>query len=1047
VNNGFLNYAGASAASVTLTFTEADSGIYTITFDPTSFTSIATVNGKNDDDANDGWDFTSNILTLDNPVKNPGSTAITIVGALYDLTTEEDKMVTVSAVKDASGDEKVEDVSSYPVTFDKTAPTISGVTIRGSAATTAGFTNSTIGNILTITGVEANVSRYAVTETNSAPVLESTDWKDTISGDSPWTITGVDIGGSLSQDNTNTRYVWLKDKANNVIASSFTLGSFTGDNTAPTVSTAVLHGPDAKVGSGATKSASGNTLTLNFSETNPSKYALTTTGVITAPDTGWQDWSTATITGVTLPDTTGSARLWLKDKAGNVSAYKDFTYTYNTTAPEIDDIEITSVNNSDYIGNNASAEVSIDFTEVGSGIWTLTFNSTSFTSISKVNGYVSGHATDGWGFAANTLTLNNPVTTSTITIEGQLNAPTIEGSKMVTVSAVKDAAGNEKVEDVSSNTVTFDKNAPSGPGIKIVDTDGSTITDIYTNNMNARGIQITFSETAANGSGLYSANLTLNNITWPPTSGDAKSSVTGYTSGGIPYTWNGATLTFDSGDASMAGELKGSTKTVTIPLTGYTLTEGEATITLTELKDFAGNTTGTINVASNKLVYDNTAPVIAGTLSYGSNTISGITLSEANMPASLPGNYTLTRWLNGNAASTSLTTFAVNTSYPNYKITGANLSTDNDAATYELIVTDRAGNPSAPRYITITRKTGGTYDPPVYESYDGTSPDTTGPVLSGMLSTAASDLEIRGITITDAGIGFPSTTKIPRGDGSNALFFNLEWKDAANGTSGGTFAHSTTTDLFFDSGNNYYLKGYAAVPTAGNTRTYRITVRDRFGNATVKYFGFKNDSGTMTITDLLDADPAGGGTYHSVSASRSFGSFIASGVNAVGNFFSRGSAPAIDAAPAQTRAPGNRNTQMPRTAAAETVNAGTPSAADEYYYQSVYGSGGSAGTSQIPVTVVRVQSEAETPRQTRNRAAPRLPEPNPRAEQSPTVEEAVQAQFPADDAPLAAAPESFQNQEQAAAPSSRLYFLAVLVAAGIGIAAFARSLAKRRKNS
>jgi hypothetical protein len=207
---------------------------------------------------------------------------------------------------DAAGNSKVSaavsvNVSNGTVTAaDTTKPSVTAFTMPVSA------TSRTVSVSLSATD-NVGVAGYLITESSSTPSPSATGWSST----APTSFTFASSGA-------RTAYAWAKDKAGNVSASrsasvNITLPA-TGDTTVPVVNSFTMP----------TSAASPTVAISQFTASDNvgvTAYLVTESG--TKPSAGASTWKTTKPSSFTFAGTgTRTAYAWVKDAAGNVSAYK-----------------------------------------------------------------------------------------------------------------------------------------------------------------------------------------------------------------------------------------------------------------------------------------------------------------------------------------------------------------------------------------------------------------------------------------------------------------------------------------------------------------------------------------------------------------------------------------------------------------------------------------------------------------------------------------------------------------------------------------------------
>ncbi|UFS71027.1 hypothetical protein LPW11_02290 [Geomonas sp. RF6] len=240
--------------------------------------------------------------------------------------------------KDAVGNVSVARTISLTFT-DGTAPVVS-------AFTAAASTTRTVNVSITASDL-GGVTGYLITESDVAPLAGATGWNAT----APTTFT-------VSGDGNFTLYAWAKDAAGNVSASKSATVSI--DTIAPTVTTftapsfvKTLTIPVAFVASDSTGSGVAG-------------YLITESA--TAPTSGWSTTAPASYTVAAAGSKTLYA--WVKDAAGNVSAFSSATVVVDLTAPVL----LPSMLENNTYTADAVQNISGNVTDAESGLSALTIS-------------------------------------------------------------------------------------------------------------------------------------------------------------------------------------------------------------------------------------------------------------------------------------------------------------------------------------------------------------------------------------------------------------------------------------------------------------------------------------------------------------------------------------------------------------------------------------------------------------------------------------------------------------------------------------------------
>lgn len=249
----------------------------------------------------------------------------------------------------AEEDGKVDPIQSNdsPSATDSTEPHNTSILIDSGVGSTASQSVTLSLSALDDTGVTA----YYTSETDTTPASDAGGWTAVAST----TNYSNNVTFTLSSgDGVKTVYVWFKDAAGNVSASSqdsITLATGGGDSSPPTGPSIVIDG-----GAGSTSTTS-VTLSLSASDdTGVTGYFVSeSASAPSAGDGGWNSVSSTTSYAddisftLSSGDGTKTVYVWFKDDAGNVSTSASDTIdlisaaapTVLSTAPENDSASIS----------------------------------------------------------------------------------------------------------------------------------------------------------------------------------------------------------------------------------------------------------------------------------------------------------------------------------------------------------------------------------------------------------------------------------------------------------------------------------------------------------------------------------------------------------------------------------------------------------------------------------------------------------------------------------------------------------------------------------
>lgn len=411
--------------------------------------------------------------------------------------------------------------SGQVYTIDKTAPTVSSITLVGTSPTNAASVQFTVTFSESVTGAATanfsldttGVTAPSITSVSAGPGTTRTVTVNTGSGN-----------GTVSIDLLTLTPV-ITDTAGNNLASAFINGAtYTIDKTVPTVSSIV------RVGASPTNAASVQ-YTVTFSENvtgvATGNFSLNTTGVAGASVTSVSagPGTTRTVT-VNTGSGSGTIRLDLSalapaiaDTAGNNLAATFNTgevYAIDKTAPTVTSINRVGASPT----NAASVQFSVTFSESVSGVAAGNF-SLSVTGVTGAG--VTGVSGTG--------------TTRTVDVNTGSGDGTIRLDLSSTSPAITDGAGNNLSATFNAGqSYALDKTAPTV----------SSIVRVGASPTNAASVQftVTFSESVT---GAATGNFSLN------TTGVAGASVSSVSAG--PGTTRTVTVNTGSGDGTIRLDL------------------------------------------------------------------------------------------------------------------------------------------------------------------------------------------------------------------------------------------------------------------------------------------------------------------------------------------------------------------------------------------------------------------------------------------------------------------------------------------------------------
>ena len=221
------------------------------------------------------------------------------VSTAYTLAGSEGLKYVYVYLKDVAGN--ISEAKSDSISYDKTAPTNSSVSINSGASYTTSAT-------VTLTLSSSGATKMCISNTTSC-----TSWVDYTTSKS-WTLS--------SGDGNKTVYVWFKDNAGNV-TSSYVSDGITLDTSGPSNNSIKISG-DATY----TQSTS---VTLTLSSTGATKMCISNT----TSCSNYVDYATSKSWTLSSGDGTKTVYVWFKDSAGNVANRVSDTIVLDASTPSI----------------------------------------------------------------------------------------------------------------------------------------------------------------------------------------------------------------------------------------------------------------------------------------------------------------------------------------------------------------------------------------------------------------------------------------------------------------------------------------------------------------------------------------------------------------------------------------------------------------------------------------------------------------------------------------------------------------------------------------
>jgi len=631
------------------------------------------------------------------------------------------------------------------VTFDKTAPTLSSVSIASNNSTS---TLAAVGNVVTLT--------FTASETISTPVVTFISGGAAITDTS---VTYVNTSGNTwtavytTESNDTTGSVAYSIAFSDSAGSAGTAvtsggGSVTFDKTAPTLSSVSI----ASNNSTSTLAAVGDNVTLTFtaSETISTPVvtfvsggaAITDTSV-TYVNTSGNTWTAVYTTESN--DTTGSVAysIAFSDSAGSAGSAVTSgggSVTFDKTAPTLSSVSIASNNSTSTLaavgdnvtltftasetistpvvtfqsGGAAIQDNSITYVNTSGNIWTAAYTTESSDTTGSVTYSIAfsdsaGNAGTAVTSGSGSVTFDNTAPTAAITYS--YAAPYKNGGTNVTITATFNGAvldspvptiaiagsgtlgatSSTIMTKTSSTVYTYTYTVPTGDGTGTVTVGTGT---------DAAGNVVTSTPTTG-------ATFTVDNTA--PTAAITYSYAAPYKNGGtnvtITATFNGAVLDSPTPTIAIAGSGIANVSSANMSKTSttvYTYTyavptgDGTGTVTVGTGTDAAGNVVTSTPTSGATFTVDNTVPTLSS-VSIASNN-STTTLAKVSNVVTLTFTASETiatpvvTFQSGGAAITASVTH-VNTSGNIWTAAyTANASDTEGSVTYSIAFSDSAGN-------------------------------------------------------------------------------------------------------------------------------------------------------------------------------------------------------------------------------------------------------------------------------------------------------------------------------------------------------------------
>ncbi len=728
--------------------------------------------------------------------------------------------------------------NSSSVTFDKTAPSLTAVSIQSDNANTAlakagnkvtiSFTSSeTIATpTTTIAGATASVTNTGGNNWNAVYTMASTDAAGTV----PFAISFSDLAvnsGTTVTATTNSSSVVF-------------------DNTAPSLTSVSVASNNANTALIKT----GETITLSFTS-NKTIQAPTVTIAghsVTATNGSGNNW-TAAYTMIST-DASGivSFNISFSDLSGNAgvavtATTNSSTVTFDKTAPLLTAVTIASNN-----ANTALAKTG-DILTIN-----LTSNETIFTPTITVAGHIATATNTGgnnWtaaytmvnGDAAGTVSFNisfsdlagNAGTTVTTTTNSSSVIFDKTSPSLTAVSVVSNNANTALAKTGDKITVSFTADETiatptvtiAGATATINNTSGNNWTAVYTmTNSEPSGIvsfTISFSDQASNAGTAVTATTNSSSMLFDKTAPllTAVSIVSDNANTAVAKPGNKITVSFTSNETITAPSVTIMGSVATVTNTGgnnwtavYTMTVGDAAGTIPfaiSFADLAGNS-GTVTATTNStnVLYDKTTPSLVSVSVVSNNANSALIKTGEAITLSFTSSKTI---------ATPTVTIAGHT------VTATNGAGNNWTAVYTMVSGDVSGIVSFNISFSDLSGNAGTVVTTTTNSssvtFDKTAPLLTtvtiasnngnaalakaGDVVSINL-TASESINSPVVTVAGHTAGVTNTNgnnwlavyTMVNGDATGTVSFNISFSDLAGNAGVAVTATSNSSSVIFD---------------------------------------------------------------------------------------------------------------------------------------------------------------------------------------------------------------------------------------------------------
>jgi hypothetical protein len=619
--------------------------------------------------------------------------------------------------------------NSDTIIVDETAPTISSFTLHraDNSSLTDNVTDTKIGYTLIYndnntekgsTSV-STVTHYLVSDNNTTPLDNSTDWNTIKNADN-----STDNYTFAAKANVFTLYAWVKDNASNISSVGSDNISLSIDDSSPVIRSITLY--DTSSGNSTLTNAADNVTVQIVAEDNESRISHYSISDANDNNTNWIAFSSAAnsiseniTTSVLSSAVDGQVNLyvWVKNTQDNVSLAGTDTdnITLDDTKPSLSTtvspkLTGTVANSADNTSYTNSLTVTLDnITDNVSTSWAYDNGSgVGYYFVSRIDNS-SLAAPDNssiWQTWDNlTLSLDN---SSTWLAGSALNDNNSPGNKTIYIW-VKDLANN--VSDSTPISIFFDNVSPAWSSSTFYLRDNNTDNDTY---------DLVYFDNASH------IRIIADNVTGSDNGSGNGSGITGYY-----FTDNatrGAALT-DNTTLSDNSSVWSAAMPTTVTLDNTS--DGVHTI-YGYMKDAAGNISD--NTSSQTITLDTNAPVIDN-LTWDNGT--GFQVSSTTFADNQTGNFTIYLYAHDNDSTDNFSS-----GWKDYFLQYELYGTDNTTRASSESITYTDDTVSGATFGSITDFTGVTTD---NYSFDNASKLITFTALNPYITLSSSDMSAKVI--------------------------------------------------------------------------------------------------------------------------------------------------------------------------------------------------------------------------------------------------------------------------------------------------------------